>query len=316
MAITIGMDVGGTNLRVGVFDALTLLEETRFLADFSGICGQNPPQIAWQKILDCLAASINAVRNRYPEAQTIGIGFPGFIDPQTGNIAQSPNFPGLENVNLAKDLSALLGKKVVVENDANAAAYGEFCLLNQSGYLNQADKKTDGLIYLGLGTGVGGGLVIAGKPLVGQHGCAMEAGHLIVEPNGRLCGCGNHGCLEQYASASGVAKTYFAATGQQFTAANIAALAGQGDVHALEAYDIAAQTLAQALASMLKVVDVSDVVIGGGMVAAWHLMQTTFFARLNQDLIPVLRGKVRVNISTAQDMAGMLGAAILATGIE
>lgn len=306
MAIAIGMDVGGTNLRVGVFEGFTLLEETRFQADFSGICQQNSPQIAWQKILACLAESINSVFRRFPEAQAIGIGFPGFIDPKTANIAQSPNLPGLENVNLSKDLSALLGKNVVVENDANAAAYGEFCLLNQ------AKKKSDGLVYLGLGTGVGGGLVIDGKPLVGQHGCAMEAGHLIVEPGGRLCGCGNHGCLEQYASASGVSKTYLAATGQNFSAANIAALADQGDTNAQQAYDLAAQTLAQALASMLKVVDVSHVVIGGGMVAAWHLMQATFFARLNQDLIPVLRGKISVDISGAGDSAGMLGAARLA----
>lgn len=305
MSLAIGIDVGGTNLRVGVFDDLTLLEEIRFQANFSGICTQNAPEMAWQKILDCLKTAIKAVSQRHANIQSIGIGFPGFIDPKTGNIARSPNFPGLENVNLARDLSTLIGKKVVVENDANAAAFGEFCLLKQK------DKNIDGLIYLGLGTGVGGGLVIAGKPLVGQHGCAMEAGHIIVEPNGRLCGCGNHGCLEQYASASGVAKTYLAATGQYFTAAQIAALADEGDTHAIDAYELAAEKLAQALASMLKVADVGQVVIGGGMGSAWHLMQAKFFTRLDQDLIPVLRGKISVNISSSGDVAGMLGAAKL-----
>lgn len=305
MSLAIGIDVGGTNLRVGVFDDLTLLEETRFQANFSSICQQNSSQAAWQNILECLKASIEAASQHYANIQSIGIGFPGFIDPKTGNIAQSPNFPGLENVNLARDLSTILGKKVVVENDANAAAFGEFC------YLKQKDRNHDGLIYLGLGTGVGGGLVIAGKPLVGQHGCAMEAGHIIVEPNGRLCGCGNHGCLEQYASASGVAKTYLAATGQHFTAAQIAALADEGDTHAIDAYQLAAEKLAQALASMLKVADVGQVVIGGGMASAWHLMQAKFFTRLDQDLIPVLRGKISVNISSSGDVAGMLGAAKL-----
>lgn len=307
MSLEIGIDVGGTNLRVGVFDDLILLEETRFQANFSSICQQNTPQIAWKKILDCLKTSIEAVSQHHTNIQSIGIGFPGFIHPKTGDIAQSPNLPGLENVNLARDLSKLLGKKVAVENDANAAAFGEFCLLNQN------DKNVDGLIYLGLGTGVGGGLVIAGKLLVGQHGCAMEAGHIIVEPNGRLCGCGNHGCLEQYASASGVTKTYLAATGQSFTAAQIAALADQDDVHAIDAYDLAAEKLAQVLASMLKVVDVSQVVIGGGMASAWYLMQAKFFARLDQDLIPGLRGKVAVNVSTSGDVAGMLGAAKLSS---
>jgi glucokinase len=307
MSVAIGIDVGGTNLRVGVFDDLTLMEETRFRADFSGFCKDNAPEIAWQKILDCLQESIHSVLSRFPKTQAIGIGFPGFIDPKTGNIVQSPNLPGLVNVNLARDLSSLLGKKVVVENDANAAAFGEFCVLKQKDANN-----VEGLIYLGLGTGVGGGLVFNDVPFVGQHGCAMEAGHIIVEPNGRLCGCGNHGCLEQYASASGVTKSYLATTGQHFSADKIASLANEGDENAVQAYVLAAEKLAQALASILKVVDVSHIVIGGGMVAAWHLMQTSFFARLHQDLIPVLREKITVNISTTHDIAGMLGAARMA----
>ncbi len=302
MAKAIGVDIGGTNLRLGVFDGLNLIEETRHQADFSSICKNNDPKQAWQKILQVLAEAISISLSAHVDIQTIGIGFPGFIDPQTQNIAQSPNLPDLKDVNLAADLSKLIGKKVIVENDANAAAYGEYCL---------AGKPAGGLIYLGLGTGVGGGLILNGKPYIGQHGCAMEAGHIIVEPNGRQCGCGNKGCMEQYASASGVSISYFNATQQQHTAAEIAQLARTGDVHAIQAYKTAAQALAQALASMLKVVDVSQVVIGGGMIGAWDLMQDLFSARLNQDLILVLRGKISVKISTANDMAGMLGAAIL-----
>ncbi len=299
----IGIDIGGTNLRVGVFEHLKLIQEVRFEANFSNVCKSNSATDAWQKILNITAESIQTVLKIYPEISTIGIGFPGFIDPNTSNIAQSPNLPGLENVNLAHDLSKILGKKVIVENDANAAAYGEYCLLNQ---------PVGGLIYLGLGTGVGGGLVLNGKPYVGQHGCAMEIGHIIVEAGGRSCGCGNLGCLEQYASASGISKSYFLATQKTHTAAEIANFAQSGDGHAVEAYKTAANALAQALASMIKVVDVKNVVIGGGVVGAWHLMQATFNARLNEDLMPVLRGKILVNISTVQDIAGMLGAAMLA----
>ncbi|MFA6040842.1 MAG: ROK family protein [Methylophilus sp.] len=308
MARSIGVDVGGTNLRVGVFDCNQLLQETRFQADFSAICKQNPPDVAWQLILEAMAAGIQNVLKLYPDVQTIGIGFPGFIDPTTQTIAQSPNLPGLINVNLAHDLASKLGKTVVVENDANAAAYGEYCL---------ADKPAGGLVYLGLGTGVGGGLILPNvkqqaKPYVGQHGCAMEAGHIIVEHNGRSCGCGNYGCMEQYASASGVSISYFNATQQQHSAAEIAKLAQAGDAFAILAYETAAQALAQALASILKVADVEHVVIGGGMVAAWGLMQNAFTQRLNQDLIPVLRGKITITSSIAQDVAGMLGAAMLA----
>jgi glucokinase len=304
MPKALGIDVGGTNLRLGVFEDMQLLQEIRFQADFSLICKQNDPEVAWQTIIETTAKGIQNVLAQYPDVQHIGIGFPGFIDPRTNTIAKSPNFPGLIDVNLAHDLSKKLNKTVVVENDANAAAYGEYCL---------AGKPEGGLVYLGLGTGVGGGLILQGKPYVGQHGCAMEAGHIIVEHNGRLCGCGNQGCMEQYASATGVSISYYNATQKQHTAAEIAQLAKAGDINAIQAYEVAARALALALASILKVADVENVVIGGGMVGGWDLMQSAFHQRLNQDLIPVLRGKVTVTTSTVRDIAGMLGVAMLAT---
>ena len=303
MALSIGLDVGGTNIRLGVFTGLKLIDETRFQADFSRFCQDHAPDEAWQKILRVTANAIQSVITKHPDVQGIGIGFPGFINPQTQLISQSPNLPGIKNVNLAADLSQLIGKKVIVENDANAAAFGEYSL---------AGKPEGGLIYLCLGTGVGGGFVDAsGKLYSGQHGVAMEVGHIIIEPNGRQCGCGNKGCMEQYASASGVAISYFNATQQQLTAYEIADLAKSGDNQALAAYDVAANALAQTLASIAKVIDVKNVVIGGGLAGAWALMQAAFNQRLEADLIPVLRGKITVNISTANDTAGMLGAAML-----
>lgn len=306
MAKKIGIDVGGTNLRIGVFENLNLVEEMRIQADFSIICKNNPPETAWETILSVTAEGINSVLLKYPDIDHIGIGFPGFIDPYTHAVAQSPNLPGLHNVNLAHELAHLLQKTVIVENDANAAAFGEYCL---------AGKPATGLIYLGLGTGVGGGLILNGQPHVGHHGCAMEVGHITVVPDGRLCGCGNLGCMEQYASASGVSLSYEEATQRKQTAAEIAAFAAAGDSDAINAYEIAADALAQALTSILKVVDVQHVVIGGGMAGAWNLMKNAFYQRLNHDLIPVLRGKVKVEVSTAQDIAGMLGAAMLASNI-
>ena len=303
MALSIGLDVGGTNIRLGVFTGLKLIDETRFQADFSRFCKDHAPDEAWQKILRVTASAIQSVITKHPDVQSIGIGFPGFINPQTQLILQSPNLPGIKNVNLAADLSQLIGKKVIVENDANAAAFGEYSL---------AGKPEGGLIYLCLGTGVGGGFVDAsGKLYSGQHGVAMEVGHIIIEPNGRQCGCGNKGCMEQYASASGVAISYFNATQQQLTAHEIADLAKSGDKQAIAAYDVAANALAQTLASIAKVIDVKNVVIGGGLTGAWALMQAAFNQRLEADLIPVLRGKITVNISTANDTAGMLGAAML-----
>lgn len=140
----------------------------------------------------------------------------------------------------------------------------------------------------------------------------MEVGHIIVEPGGRSCGCGNEGCMERYSSASGVALSYLESTGLARETFEIAALASSGDAHALAAFEMAGEKLAQALAHILKVVDVANVIIGGGMSLAWPLMRTAFDRRLEADLIPVLRGKVSIAASHADDQAGIIGAAMLA----
>lgn len=302
MSKRIGVDVGGTNLRVAVVDDLKVVDEYRRHADFSAVCHANPADVAWQQIIAITVEALQQMLRQHPDVTSIGIGFPGFIDPQRGVVLQSPNLPGLRDVDLAGDLARALQRPVVVENDANAAAYGEYKLHPQS---------VSSLIFLGLGTGVGGGLIVDHKLITGTHGFAMEAGHLIVEPGGRLCGCGNRGCMEQYASASGVSLSYEAATGQTLEADVIARLAENGDVQAKAAFELAANALAQALAHILKVVDVQQVVIGGGMSKAWPLMQNAFRQRLEQDLIPVLRGRVDIRISDSGDHAGVIGAACL-----
>jgi glucokinase len=299
----IGIDVGGTNLRIGVVDGLQVIHERRMQADFASLCAQNLPDIAWKQIIQVTSLCLHEVLAEYPQVKAIGIGFPGFIDPATGKVKQSPNLPGLVDVDLAFDLSCAIGKPVVVENDALAAAYGEFRL---------SEKPLANMIYLGLGTGVGGGLIYHNQPFPGQHGFAMEVGHIIFEPNGRACGCGNHGCMEQYASATGVVNSYKATTGLTIATDEIAALANAGDEAAISAFDLAGEALAAVLAHILKVVDVEEAIIGGGLTNAWSLMQSSFFHTLAQDLISVLRDKVIVSVSTTGDVAGIVGAALLA----
>jgi glucokinase len=158
---------------------------------------------------------------------------------------------------------------------------------------------------------VGGGLVLQGKLFGGVHGFAMEIGHMIVEPEGRLCGCGNRGCMEQYASTNGVVLSYAEKTGITCSAFEIAQLAAQQNEAALRAFEQAGEYLAVALAHIVKVIDVSEVVIGGGMSASWSLMKLAFEQRLQEDLIPALRGKLNIRISQAQDQAGIIGAALL-----
>lgn len=298
----IGVDVGGTNLRVGVVQRHQLLWETRHHADFSSICRSYDAPLALEQIVGELDLAIEQARKQFPGVAAVGIGFPGFIDPHTHRVALSPNLPGLLDVDIAQPLARRLGLPLRIENDALAAAWGEYLL---------AEPRAESMIYLGLGTGVGGGLVLDGKPYPGQHGVAMEVGHLTVQASGRPCGCGNRGCLEQYASASGVAISYRELSGAALNAQQIALLAEQGNRDAQQAYRIAAEMLAVALAHILKVVDVEQVVIGGGMSAAWPLLQPAFDNCLYDELIPALRDRVRVVPARAGDRAGMLGAACL-----
>ena len=302
MTITIGIDVGGTNIRFGVFNQTQLIEEVRLESNLSKLCGEMLPEHASDEVVRLLSSEIIDLIEKNHTIQSVGIGFPGFIQPDSKKIVSSPNLPGLSYFNLAGELSTILGLPFTLENDANAAAYGEYIL---------AGKPEGGLIYIGLGTGVGGGLVLNGKIFPGQQGCAMEVGHMIIEPNGRLCGCGNKGCMEQYASASGIAISYFNATKKQCTATQIAEFANLGDKDAIAAYVLAANALAQTLASVVKVVDVKNIVIGGGVAAAWSLMKQTFVQRFEADLISVLRSTIQIKISNANDKAGMLGAAML-----
>lgn len=304
MAKTLGIDVGGTNLRMGVFEGQRLVRESRIQADFSLICKTHAAPEAWARILRLMVGGINDMLQAEPAIASIGIGFPGFIDPITADIVQSPNLPGLSHVNLVQALTAQIPQKIIIENDALAAAYGEFCL---------AGSPAQGLVYIGLGTGIGGGFIHAGQPFTGQHGVAMEVGHIIVKPEGRPCGCGNRGCVEQYASATGVSLSYFEASQQRLSAQEIALLAAQGDAIALNAYAHAGHYLAAMLASVIKVIDTPNITIGGGMVNAWPWMKAAFDRQLRADLIPVLRDKINLTLSTTADSAGMLGAALLST---
>ena len=299
----IGVDVGGTNLRVGVLAGQELVWSRRRHAGFSDIFQKVTAIEGLNAVIEVLAEAIEEARTRYPEVQGVGIGFPGFIAPQTRVITLSPNLPGLVNADLLTPLKARLGVPVILENDALAAAYGEYLLHH---------PHSGSLLFVGLGTGVGGGLVLNGRPYSGEHGVAMELGHLIVDPGGRACGCGNRGCLEQYASAVGIGLTHAGSGQARLDAEAIAALAHRGDARALDAFENAARFLAMGLAHVLKVVDVSEVVIGGGLSASWPLMAPAFGVHLEAALIPALRGRIRVTPSRGGDRAGMLGAAALA----
>ncbi len=301
--VAIGIDVGGTHVRFGVVEGQRVVWQQRRAPHLARRLEADRPAEGKALVLRHLQEGIAEALATQPRAEAVGLAFPGFFDPTSRLLRLSPNLPGLIDVNLEAPLTARLGLPVVVENDALAAAVGEWVL--------HPARPMD-LLYIGLGTGIGGGLVLGGLPRRGDHGVAMEVGHIIVEPGGRPCGCGNHGCLEQYASATGIRQGYAEAAGETLETAEIAARAHAGDTRARSAFSRAGAALGCVVAHLAKVLDVSDLVIGGGVALSWDLCDVAFQRRLEHDLLPVLRGKLRVRISEAEDRAGMIGAAHLA----
>lgn len=305
----LGVDIGGTNLRLGVFRGLRLLSEYRSTPDFSKVCRRTVNREDAQRLVVRLVGDTIADALREHETvQHIGVVIPGFVDPDNSLLLQSPNLQNLENADFISPLQKRFGLPVRLVNDANAAAYGEYLLARQ----HYSDLRH--LLYVGLGTGIGGGLVLNGQIYPGAHGSALEIGHLIVETNGRVCGCGNRGCLEQYASASGVKLSYTEYTGYYKASRDIGQMADTGDRSARQAFWQAGRALGQALAHLQKILDVELVCIGGGLIGSWPWMAPAVQSALDADLIPILKGRTKVMPSSSADCAGMLGAAYI--GLE
>src|SRR3954454_187720 len=188
---SIGVDLGGTNLRAAAVDRTgTILE--RVSGGTQYIRGRD------DNIRDIVTA-IQEVRARVGSdgLTGVGIGIPGFIQMERGVVIGSANLPSLDNFPVRDEIQKRLGTTIILENDANAAALGEMWM--------GAGKSVKDLILLTLGTGIGGGIVVDGKVLHGFLGMAGEIGHMTVFPDGNPCGCGNCGCLEKHASASAIA---------------------------------------------------------------------------------------------------------------
>jgi len=302
--LTIGIDLGGTFLRAGLVDGLRVVEEKRLRADLSTRCARAKPEDTEKIVVDTLHEIIDGIRKQNPvEVDAVGLSVPGFVDGKTGVLYSSPNLPGLKNTAIATSLSVRLGIPVCMENDALNAAWGEYLLL---------PEQPDNLIYVGLGTGIGGGLIVDRNPFRGANGTAMEIGHLIVERDGRPCGCGNRGCVEKYASATGVSLSFEQRTRQRIDCAEIAQLASDGNNDAIESFALAGRMLGQALAQIIKILDVTEIIIGGGVSAAWQWLEHECRKQLDTELYEPLGSFLRIRTSQCRDQAGILGAADLA----
>ena len=264
-----GVDLGGTTVKMGLFEqGGTLLDKWEIDTDVSG-GGRNIPHD--------VGRSIKADMNKHSFAREdylgVGIGIPGQVwEDGTANAVNL----GWDHLPLLNELQDMTGLRAVGGNDANVAAMGEYWMGGGKGYRS--------LVLVTLGTGVGGGIIVDGKCLVGAHGAAGEIGHIPVEPSEtRRCGCGNTGCLEQYASATGnvrLALDMLSSTDKPSTLRSCAKIdakacwdaAKAGDELALEIADRFCFYLGRGLAAVANTVDPQVLVLGGGVSRAGQIL--------------------------------------------
>lgn len=235
----------------------------------------------------------------------VGVAVAAFLDRDREALFFSPNI-SWQNFPLKAAVETRLGVPVVLENDANAAGWGEFRF--------GAGRDVQSMIMLTIGTGVGGALVDDGRLLVGGFGIAAELGHIIIEPGGRLCGCGNYGCLEQYASGTALMRDARERLGDEsLTQSALTELLVEGDRHALDALEGVARAMGRGIASLVAVTDPELIVIGGGVASAGDLL----LAPLRESFLDTYgagakRPVATIAVATMGNTAGVVGAADLA----
>ena len=310
MTLAIGVDIGGTKVAAGVVD-----DDGNVLAR----ARRRTPSRDPEHLVDVVVEIVKQLRSEH-DATAIGVGAAGYIDADRSTVLFSPNL-AWRNTPLRAQITERLGTDVVIENDANAAAWGEFRF--------GAGEQQPDVVVITVGTGIGGGLIIGGKLYRGHFGIGGEPGHMRVVPGGRQCGCGNLGCWEQYASGTALVRAAReVATERRDDARRLLQMAGdvdgidgtvvmraaqEGDPAALDCFDEIGRWLGQGLADIAAVLDPGRFVIGGGVADAGELLLTpardTFGVSLSgrghrpvADVVPAKLGAD----------AGVIGAADLA----
>jgi len=305
---SVGVDIGGTKIA-----ALRITTEGEIRAR-TIIPTPATDQSAAMPAIEAAAATVLE-----DGVAAIGVGLAGLIDVRSGALLSAPNLVW-RDMALSEDLTAKFGLPVTVDNDATAAAWGESRL--------GASRGSEDSLFVGVGTGIGGGIVAGGRLLRGAHGLAGEIGHTIVEPGGPPCGCGNRGCWEQVASGLAIARAGARAVADEPGSA-IARLAGgdprrvsgelvteaarQGDVVAVAILAAVARRLGEGIAGLVNILDPDVVVIGGGASEAGDLL----LGPLREAYLAAVEGadvRPEVSIVRAQlgNDAGAIGAALLA----
>lgn len=228
--------------------------------------------------------------------RSVAIGAPGPVEPAEGRLINPPNLPGWHQVRLADLLANELKCAVHLENDANLAGLGEFH--------EGAGNGSRQMVYVTWSTGIGGGLILDGALRSGAHGSAGEIGHMIIDPGGPVCGCGQRGCLEAFCSGANVARNY----GRP--ASELLKVAAEGDVDAKVAVERIAGYMGIGLTNLANLYDPELIVIGGGFTRShsWKLLRPTMMRVLRASPFVTPRRRPRVVRARLGDRAGLAGA--------
>lgn len=311
MSLTIGVDVGGTKIAAGVVDEKGVILHRNRL---------DTPAGRPEAIISTIVAAARELAAKHTVA-AVGVGAAAFVDAHRSTVLFAPNL-AWRNTPVRDLVADALGLPVVVENDANAAAWGEF----QFG----AAEDVDDMVLLTIGTGVGGGIVADGEIYRGGHGVGSEVGHMLLVRDGQLCGCGLHGCLEAYASGTALVREARAAAmaglpdaaplleraggdAQAIDGPAITAAAHDGDLLAMRLLADLGTWLGEGMGSLTSVLDPAVFVLGGGVSEADYLVMDP--AREALRLHTTGRGnrpEPEVRLASLGNDAGIVGAADLA----
>lgn len=307
----LGVDIGGTKIAVGLVDA----SGKQVAGD--RIDTKGPHETMERVVAVCrdLIANAGVPKDR---VAAVGIGCAGPIDGKEGRVKAAPNLPGWSEIPLVSYLQDALQLPTYLENDANAAAVGEFLFGAGRGHKN--------MVYMTVSTGVGGGVVTDGRLYRGENGNAAELGHITIAWDGRQCNCGNRGCLEAYASGTGLAKRAqelvrdgqlpvlleLAGSVENITAETVVSAVRQGDAEAKRLWDETMEILGAGIASVINTFNPSRIVLGGGLTKAGDLLfepvRKTALARA----MPPLAEIVDIVPAELGDAVGVVGAAAVA----
>lgn len=306
--LILAADLGGTNLRMAA------VSRGGDIAIRRKVC--TPASKTREDILAAIEETAGSIRSELGdsgELASFGAAVPAIVNSKQGIVLRSPNLPELNGLEFSNYFSDRLKMPVVLENDANSAAVGEFW--------KGASRGVQSSVCVTLGTGVGGGIIIDGKLLRGIDGTAGEIGHIAVEPEGHPCGCGSKGCVEQYSSSIAI-KRITAELLPRFPASVLSGMsditpfkvyeAGKsGDELAIEIFRIFGTYLGIALGGLVNVLNPETIVIGGGVAAGWDLFVDHVRDEIFRRAFKHPAERVRLVRSELGDDAGIIGAAFL-----